>query len=135
MVVDASVWVGRLSIGEAHYAASRRWIEEQLRAGEAMVVPVLALAEVAGALARRTGRPRVGHAAVRWMTEVANVRLVALDDQLGSDAARIAADYRLRGADAVYIAVALALGFPLYTWDEEQLTRAAALIPTFRPSN
>jgi predicted nucleic acid-binding protein len=48
-------------------------------------------------------------------------------------AARCALDLRLRGADAVYVAVAHSLQVPLITWDREQLTRAAGRIAVRTP--
>ena len=47
--------------------------------------------------------------------------------------ARLAAEYRLRGADACYVAVAVALGISLISWDVEQLERAGPVVRTFRP--
>ncbi|HEV8260717.1 MAG TPA: hypothetical protein VGQ19_08175 [Burkholderiales bacterium] len=47
----------------------------------------------------------------------------------------IAAQYFLRGADAVYAALARQLGTPLVTWDKELLERAAAVVPTFTPAD
>ena len=41
---------------------------------------------------------------------------------------------RLRGADAVYVALALLMNSPLVTWDKEQLTRAAPIIETLAPA-
>jgi predicted nucleic acid-binding protein len=134
VIVDASVWVSRLAIGEINHAVSQRWIAAQIRSGAQLIVPALALAEVSGALARRTGLPQIALAAIDWMVKIANVQVVSLDHDLGLAAARIAAEHRLRGADATYVAVASALGLPLITWDEQQLTRAASLVPTFRPT-
>jgi predicted nucleic acid-binding protein len=54
---------------------------------------------------------------------------------LGLRTAEVAAAYRLRGADAVYVALAEALHAPLVTWDQEQLTRLADLIPVFTPDS
>jgi predicted nucleic acid-binding protein len=55
-------------------------------------------------------------------------RIVPIDQALAEAAARHAADLFLRGADAVYVALAERLGVPLITWDNEQLARAAAVI-------
>ena len=46
-----------------------------------------------------------------------------------SHAAVLAAEKRLRGADAVYAATAAATGSPLVTWDAELRARAAAVSP------
>ncbi|MCS7350620.1 MAG: PIN domain-containing protein [Anaerolineae bacterium] len=131
--MDASVWVSRLVPQDVHYEASRRWLEVRVAAGDLLVAPVLLLAEVAGAIARRTGAPELGHRAVEGLLRVPNLRLVSLDRRLGRKMARLAADLRLRGADAAYVALAVHLGLPLVTWDQEQALRVALRIPVLTP--
>jgi predicted nucleic acid-binding protein len=48
-------------------------------------------------------------------------------------AASLAADVRLRGGDAVYVAAARRLDLPLITWDSEQRQRAAGLVVVRAP--
>ena len=48
-------------------------------------------------------------------------------------AAEVAADLRLRGADAVYVAAARLLRVPLVTWDREQQQRAGAVVVVQMP--
>ena len=59
--------------------------------------------------------------------------LMSLDSNLAQTAARLAADHALRGADSVYVALALELGLPLLTLDQEQLTRTGNIISASRP--
>jgi len=47
-----------------------------------------------------------------------------LDDVLAQEAARLAADLRLRGADAVYLSVAAPRDLPVITWDMQMIRRA-----------
>lgn len=98
-----------------------------------MIAPALLLAEVGGALARRMGNPTFGHRAVSSMLRLTMVRLVSVEQQLDLRAAQLAADLRLRGADAVYVAVAESFGIPLVTWDREQLTRTGGRITAHTP--
>jgi predicted nucleic acid-binding protein len=56
------------------------------------------------------------------------LRLLAVDDTLAEASARLAADLGLRGADAVYVALAARLSARLVTWDREQSRRSAARI-------
>lgn len=134
MVVDASVWVSSLVAQDVHHAGSRQWLDDKLRAGTPLMVPTLALAEVAGAIARRTGAAALGRQASRWILRFPGLRLVPLDPQLGKEAADVAADLQLRGADAVYVTVAHALRNPLLTWDEDLHRRANSLIEVRYPS-
>jgi predicted nucleic acid-binding protein len=50
-------------------------------------------------------------------------------------AAEIAIRQRLRGADAVYIAVAERMESTLVSWDQEMLERGQAIVTTARPDN
>lgn len=133
MIVDASVVVSRLVPHDTHHDATRRWLERHIAAGGLLVAPALLLPEVAGAVARRTGAPRLAHRAVDVVSRLPALRLIPIDDVLARAAARLAARLRVRGADAIYIAAAIALGLPLVTWDVEQRNRAGGVIEVVRP--
>ena len=133
MVVDASVVVSHLVPQEAGHDVSRRWVERHIGAGGLVIAPVLLLPEVAGAIARRTGRPELARRAVDALLRLASLRLLALDETLARAAASVAAQLRLRGADAVYIAAASELRVPLVTWDAEQRERAAGVVAVLEP--
>jgi predicted nucleic acid-binding protein len=57
-----------------------------------------------------------------------------VDESLAREAAELAARLRLRGADAVYVAVARKLDLPLVTWDAEQRERGGAAIVVRTPA-
>jgi predicted nucleic acid-binding protein len=132
-IVDASVWVGRLVAQDVHYEASRRWLEAYAAQGGRLISPVLLLAEVSGAIARRTGNAKLGERAVEQVLRVPGLGLVPTDSRLGRMAAQLAADLKLRGTDAVYVALALYLRAPLVTWDCQQLERAGARVVVYTP--
>jgi predicted nucleic acid-binding protein len=102
--------------------------------GGTFALPLLILAEVAGALTRRTGQARLGDRAVATILANPAITLVAVDRQLATLAAQHASSFPLRGSDAVYTAVAEHLGIPLITWDNEQLNRAGGRIQVLQPS-
>ena len=58
---------------------------------------------------------------------------MTIDGSVGMRAAEIATHLKLRGADAVYVAVAERLKLPLVTWDGEQRSRASVLVSTSVP--
>lgn len=122
-----------LVASEAHHAASRAWLGERDAAEQVIVAPALLVPEVAAAIARRSGRPALGHRAVAALLRLPNLRLVVLDAELAEQAGRIAADSKLRGADAVYVAVAKRLAVPLVTWDQEQIERGRGVVEVVRP--
>jgi predicted nucleic acid-binding protein len=135
MVVDASVVVSRLVSHDVHHEASRRWLTRHVARGGLVVAPALLLLEVAGAVARRTGPPRLARRAVDAVLRLPGLRLVPVDDPLALTAARVAGRLRVRGADAVYIAAAAGLRLPLVTWDVEQRDRAAGFVEVLVPES
>jgi len=133
MVVDASVVVSRLVPHDVHHEASRRWLTQHIAGGGLLIAPTLLLAEVAGAVARRTGKPRLAQRAVAAVLRLPALRLLPVDEILARAASSLAGQFRVRGADAIYIAAAAALRVPLATWDLEQRERAAHIVDVFVP--
>lgn len=132
-VVDASVWVSRFVAGDAFYQASRAWLGAQVDRGEVLVAPGLLLPELGGAVARRTGLSDLGIQSVSQVQRLPNTRLVAVDAELSQLSAGLAADFRMRGADAIYVALAQLLGVPLVTWDHEQSDRGRTAVRVMTP--
>ena len=132
-VVDASVWVSRFMDTDLYHVFSRAWLGARLASGEWVVAPAVALAEVAGAVARRTGQPQLGKSAATLLQTAPNARLVSIGPELAEQGAVAAADLRLRGADALYVALAQRLGVPLVTWDQEQQERGQRVITVLTP--
>jgi len=132
-VVDASVWVSRFVREDSHHKSSRSWLEKVLFRSERVIAPGILLPEVAGALARRTNRPDLARQVVAALERLPTLRLVPVDKELAELAAGLAAELRLRGADALYVAVAYRLGIPLITWDHEQKKRSEKVIVTLTP--
>ena len=126
LVVDASLWVARLVPQDAFHAAVRTWMDARLLEGTEFVAPALLLAETAGAISRRTGEALLAARAVEHLEHLPGLRLVEMDRALMTEAARLAAELGLRGADSVYVAVASRLDIPLATLDADQRTRAEA---------
>ena len=123
-VLDASVWVARLVPQDEFHEAVKSWMAEQRTAEIQFVSPSLLLAEVAGAISRRTGSAVLGHKAARELEALQGLRLVEMNKVLLLEAATLAADLGLRGADSVYVATAKRLGVPLVTFDVDQRERA-----------
>src|SRR5215213_2832532 len=101
---------------------------QYVAAGGRLMEPVIFLSEVAGAVSRRTGNTVAGQEAVIRLRAIAEVQIVPVDHALGQAAAEAAATMRLRGADAVYVALAQSFNVPLITWDAEQHQRTAGRI-------
>jgi predicted nucleic acid-binding protein len=97
-------------------------------------VPALILPEVAATISRTRGAIDQARAFAAALSRLPRLDLVALDTALAQRAADIAAAHRLRGADAVYAAVAHQAGSTLVTLDREQHDRVSGLIATRYPS-
>lgn len=98
-----------------------------------MVAPSILLIEVAAAISSRLARPQFALQVVSGLTRLTLLRIVQMDAALVTEATNIAANHGLRGADAIYVAVARRLGRTLLTWDSEQLTRPATIISAMTP--
>lgn len=135
MVLDASVWVAALIKKEQHHAESALFLSRLVRDRRTASVPILVLAEVAGAIARQARDTASAETGLRFMRAQDWLSIHPLTESQGEAAAAIAAQQFLRGADAVYAALARQLGSPLVTWDNELLERGAAVVPTFTPAD
>jgi predicted nucleic acid-binding protein len=134
VVVDASVWISALIAQDVNHRVSRTWRRSWMRGNGTFALPLLILPEVAGAITRRSGRALLGDQAVATILANPAVTLVAVDRQLATLAAQHASLFPLKGADAVYTALAEQLGVALVTWDNEQLTRAGSRIQVLQPT-
>jgi predicted nucleic acid-binding protein len=108
-------------------------LEQRTVDSDELVTPTIALAEIAGAIARHTGSSDLGRRAMERILQLSGLRLITLDASLGADAGRLAANHRLRGADAVYVSVAHVMNLPLVSWDREVQSRARGYITILQP--
>lgn len=123
IVVDASVWVARLVPQDVFHKPVKEWMSLHLDEGDQFLAPSLLLAEVGGAITRRTS-PSLGMKAVEQLQNLPGLQLVEMEHSLLQEAAQLAAELGLRGADSTYVAVAEWLELPLITLDMGQKERA-----------
>ena len=133
IAVDASVWVSGFTLQDAYHDVSRAWLATQHASNSLLAIPVICLAEVSGAISRVTGYSGDGERAINQILAQSNLRILPVDHPLGLVAAQLAAQLRLRGADAVYVALARRLNIPLATWDQELLQRAGQVVTVQQP--
>jgi predicted nucleic acid-binding protein len=132
--IDASVWVNGFDQRETGHDISRRLLDILGNQAIPVIVPNLVLVEVAGAVSRTRNNPAQAQAFADALSRLPNVTLIPLDDVLSHQALELAAQYALRGADAVYAAVALQSGCILISLDNEHLTRLSGIVPTQTPA-
>lgn len=134
IVIDASVWLSFLIQQDVNHAATKPWLTQILLSKTPIAAPILLLAEVGGAMSRRLGSPDMGEKAVDRLLSIPTLHLVDMDHTLGITTSQIAARYRLRGADAYYVAVAAQLNVPLVSWDQEHIERTKGFITANIPA-
>lgn len=133
--VDASVFVNAFNPHEAGHAASLEILSVIQRRGDPIIVPTLLVTEVASAVARANDDTAGALEYAEAITALPNLTLVTLTPALARQAADLAATHRLRGADAIYVAVALRYGTVLVTRDGEQRTRGTTAVTCRTPED
>lgn len=132
--VDASVWVNSFDQQEVGHEDSREFLGLLAAQAAPIYVPTLVLVEVAGAISRSRRDASQGEAFATALGKIPNLYLVSLDEQLAEEALYLAAEQKLRGADAVYAAVSLQENCTLVTTDKEQLTRLEGIVTAESPA-
>ena len=133
IVLDASVWVSASIPDDVHHQPTRAWLAG-LPVTETLVSSALGLVETAGAVSRRTGSATLARQIVAAIEQLPNVIIVIPDAELWTRSVQNAAGRGLRGADAMYVALAEALGLPLATWDADQRIRAEPRVRVITPT-
>jgi len=131
--VDVSVFLNAFNPYEEGHEESKAVLAGMQEDSIPIIVPNLLRVEAAAAVARGHGDPKLAQRFAEPLLRLPHLVVVALDDRLAATAAGLAADHRLRGADAVYGAVALRFGSALLSRDQEQIDRLAEVVPTFHP--
>ncbi len=131
--IDASVYVALINTHEADHASSWAWFQEAQAAREPILAPVILLAEVASAISRGIGDSALAHRVVEQLQHSKVIELVPVIPAMAERAAAIAADYQVRGCDAIYLALAEQMDDALVTLDRQQLERGARVVATFKP--
>lgn len=133
-VIDASVYVALVNAQEPGHEASLAWYRRAIEQRATLVAPNIILAEVAAALSRGLGDPSLAVRAVGQLQRSRIITLAPVSHPLAEMAADIAARHRIRGCDALYVALAKQTGENLVTLDQQQLARGAAVVVTHAPS-
>jgi len=132
--LDASVFVAAARASERESPTSKQFLRQLRARAVAVHCPTLVLPECAGAIARPTGDVAAAEQTQAMIQGFPDLQLVGVDVSLAQRAAQIATHCRLRGSDAVYVAVAEKAVATLITWDTEMLRRAPTIVPTMTPA-
>lgn len=133
VALDASVWLSRILRTDVNRPLARTWMSNHVQKGGTFVAPHLLLVETVAAVRRVTQSEPDARQALTELLTFTYLHLLPMDRRLVEEAAEIAISLGLRSGDSFYVAVAQQLNVPLVTFDQEQLTRPAAIISTIRP--
>jgi predicted nucleic acid-binding protein len=133
--IDASVFVSDVVTAEIHHTDSQAFLNALRLRSEQVYCPTLLLVEAVAAIARPTGNIALAQSELGVIRHFPRMKLVNLTIARARRAAQLAAVHRLRGADAVYLAVAAEYGTTLITWVTEMLMRGASIVTTMTPAD
>lgn len=131
---DANIFIRDTDPNDPLYPVCRKLLETLDRRQIPIIVPNLLLAEVAATMSRTRRDPIRARITAESIKAFTHIHLVPIDETLAQEAAELAADRALRGADAVYVAVAHRSGGTLVTLDREQRERAAPVVRALTPA-
>ena len=125
--IDASVFVNAFNPHEEGHTESLQILAAIHERGDPVIVPALLVPEIASAVARASDDSAGALQYANATAALPHVTLVPLTPAMARQAAELAATHRLRGADAVYLAVARRYGTTLVSRDDEQRTRGSSV--------
>ena len=132
--IDVSVHINALNSAEEGSSESQAFLTQTSGQPWPIFSPTLLLVEVAVAVARVFDDAEKGAMLAQAIRNLPAQIWVPLDESLADEAARLGAERRLRGADAVYAAVAQRCGTILVTRDRQQLQRLPPTVPALTPT-
>lgn len=135
LTVEANVFISAASASEAGAAVSRAFIRRISLLSVPLYCPTILLPEVSAGIARPTNNSILAKQVTDDVARLPSLVCVGLDQLRADLAVDAAITCRLRGADAVYVAVAQEYSTTLITWDQELLTRGAAAVTVMTPAN
>lgn len=133
-VVDASIYVAAALLGDVHNTDSHSFLKRIDLDDESVYCPSIVLRECAGAIARPTRDSALGKGTATLLLANTHITIAEATVQRAREAADIAANHFLRGADSLYVQVAKEYSATLMTWDSEMLQRAPAIVSTMTPT-
>jgi predicted nucleic acid-binding protein len=131
--LDSSVLISLFNAQDRLHEQTIAWFREAVADGEPLRAPVTALADVSAAIALGTGDKQLARDVETHVRHSPLFEFLPVAMPLAERAATLAAEHQLRGADAIYFAVAETLGDKLVTLNPRQLQRGNTVVETVRP--
>lgn len=134
ITIDASVFVSRLREDDIAHAESRAFLDALPERPILTILPTLVQPEITGAIRRFAGDTEIARRAIEVLAPLPNLNLAPVDIRLAGDAAELAAESGMKGADAVYVATARLFDTTLVSLDLQQRGRAPASVRAISPA-
>ena len=132
--IDASVHINAMNAEEDGSGESAAFLKHVHNRPWPIFSPTLLLTEVTSAMARKLEDAEQALSMMQAIRNLSGQVWIALDESLAEAAARVAAERRVRGADAVYAAVASRHHTILVTRDRQQLERLKPGLTVMTPA-
>ena len=133
--IDASVLTAVFDENDKFHDHSLSFFRYIIKVGDEIIIPALALAELAGALARKGNKVNDIIDYLNVLKSFGNIKFVDLSLELCEFSADIAMQLKVKGSDSVYIAVSHKYGLKLVTNDNQQYERGKTMIETIKTDN
>ena len=133
--VDANIFVRDVDIRDPDHPICHALLATLYAQRITLICPLILLPEVAGAVRRTWQDAMRGRLIAHLIRELPHLTLISVDSILAQEASDLAADYALRGMDALYVAVARRFGCALITLDDEPRRRAGSLVSILTPAD
>lgn len=134
LTLDANIWLAASDPREPYFDDAVHLFVTIARSRTDIICPTLVVVETACSAARKALSADAGTTMEKVVLATPRLRLAVIDEALAGTAATLGASLRLRGADAVYAAVAASTGSTLITLDGELRERAGADLPCLTPA-
>lgn len=131
-IIDASVYIALVNRHEKFHEHSLQWFRRAIAMRTPLSAPAIFLAEVAAAVGRGQDDTELARRVVSAVRNSKYISLQPVSVALAESAAKIAGEQRIRGCDAVYIAMALQLNQPLVTLDRQLAQRGGIVVKVIR---
>lgn len=133
IIADASVLVAAAIHTQPGHQYAIALLKRCTSSGMTLIEPAIVIPEIVGAMARLTGRPGLARQLMAAYRRRSDFTAVPVDAALSDRAGTIAALQRVKGCDAIYLALARELALPLVTLDREQRERAPEDVEVLTP--
>lgn len=128
VVIDASIIVAAYFEKEKFHKTAKLFLEKFMAENKTALLPEIALVEIASAISRGTKNTEYAIEFCQELRKLPNFVYMTIDESLSELAVLTASKFYLRGADAIYTALAYKHNAELATLDFEQKEKSSKIV-------